>query len=229
MSRLFSIVFFLLFTANLYAAEPPVAFKGECTTSLSNGMTNQTKCSITEVFEGKTYCFGSETSKAAFLANPSKTIAQAEAFYAKTAEPIREKISQERALTIIGSKTCDLSNKDLSSLNFSKMSLGHCKMQNVSFFGTDLRGASLKGADLQGAFLNLARLENADLSETNLTNASIYQAIFDKTNFHGANLTNVRLIGPLGDVDMIGANVKNGQLGASITTGSSGWRPAARG
>ena len=217
MNKIMSTAIFLMFTTTLYAAEPPVAFKGECTTSLSKGMTNQTKCSVSEVFDGKTYCFGSEGSKASFLADPAKTIAKAEAFYAKTTtEPVREKITQEQALVIINSKTCDLSNKDLSSLNLSNMLLSHCKMQNVSLFGTDLRGSSLKGADLQGSFLNLARLENADLSETNLTNASIYQAIFDKTNFHGANLTNARMIGPLGNVDMIGAIVKNGQFGVDI-------------
>ena len=205
-------LFLLFFTSIALAGE----FGDHCTTGLSKGALIKTKCNVNEVFEGKTYCFGSEGARDSFLFDPKDTIKKAEAFYATNPETERQKISQADAQAMIKSKDCVLSNKDLSSLNFSNMSLGHCKMVNVSLFGTDLRGASLKGANLQGAFLNLARLEHADFTNANLTDASIYQAIFDQTNFHSADLTNARVIGPLGNVDMIGAIVKNGQFGVDI-------------
>jgi uncharacterized protein YjbI with pentapeptide repeats len=77
-------------------------------------------------------------------------------------------------------------------------------------------GAKLVGANMQGAYLNLARIENADFSKANLTDAIIFQPIFSKTNFEGANLTNARMIGTLGDVNMNNAIVKNGKFGLDI-------------
>lgn len=201
-----------LFTNVALAAE----FGNNCTTSLSGERLMKTDCSIKTEFEGKEYCFGSEGSKEAFLANPQSTIMKAKAFYAKNAEPEREKITQQQALDEIAKPDCDLSNKDLGYLELDGKDLRHCKMVNTSFFGAYLRGANLSGANLQGAYLNLARLENADLSGANLTDAIIFQAIFDKTNFKGANLTNARMIGTLGAVDMSGATIKKGRFGLDI-------------
>jgi uncharacterized protein YjbI with pentapeptide repeats len=191
-------------------------FGKNCTTSLAQGVMFQTDCAINTEFEGKTYCFGSEESKASFIQNPQMTIAKAEMFYAKNAEAPREKITQEQALAEIGKKDCDLSNKDLGYLEFDKMDLRHCNMVNTSFFGAYLRGANLSGANLERAYLNLARLEGTDLSNANLKDATIFQAIFDKTNFKGANLTNARMIGTLGNVDMSSANIKQGRFGLDI-------------
>ena len=203
----------LLLSANLALAEE---LGGHCTTSLSMGVMNKTDCSVNAMFEGKTYCFGSEESRSAFLMHPAETVAKAAAFYARSAEPERDKISQAEAVKQIQSNTCNLSGKDAGYLELDGMDLRHCKMVNTSFFGAYLRGANLSGANLQRAYLNLARLENADLSGADLTDATIFQAIFDKTNFQGANLTNARMIGTLGAVDMSGANVKNGRFGLDI-------------
>lgn len=191
-------------------------FAKNCTTSLSQGQMFQTDCSIHAEFQGKTYCFGSEDSKASFMQNPQMTISQAQAFYATKTEASREKVTQEQALAEIAKKNCDLSNKDLGYLEFDKMDLHHCTMVNTSFFGAYLRGANLSGANLERAYLNLARLEDADLSGANLKDATIFQAIFDKTNFKGANLTNARMIGTLGNVDMSGANIQQGKFGLDI-------------
>ena len=151
-------------------------------------------------------------SSMAFAAEVTK----AEKFYAANKEAEREKISQADALKQINSKTCDLSNRDAGYLIFNKLDLSHCNMQNVGFFGAELMGAKLVGANMQGAYLNLARIENADFTNANLTNATIFQAIFDKTNFHGANLTNARMIGTLGNVDMSNAIIKKGRFGLDI-------------
>jgi len=206
----------LSFTGLALAGE----FDDNCTNSLSKNTFHKTKCEISEIFGGKTYCFSNESARNAFLSNPQDMIDKATKFYKKNAadnkEPVREKISQADALAQINSKTCDLSNKDAGYLVFNGMDLSHCNMQNVSFFGAELMGATLKGANLQGAYLNLARLENADLSSANLTNATIFQAIFDKTNFQGANLTNARMIGTLGNVNMSDATIIKGRFGLDI-------------
>jgi uncharacterized protein YjbI with pentapeptide repeats/YHS domain-containing protein len=191
-------------------------FGDHCTNGLSSGQMIKTNCSINTMYEGKTYCFGSDDSKSAFLMHPAETIAKATAFYAKNAEPVREKISQADAVKQIQSKVCDLSDRDAGYLELDGMDLRHCKMVNTSFFGAYLRGANLSGANLQRAYLNLARLENTNLSGADLTDATIFQAIFDKTNFKDANLTNARMIGTLGAVDMSGANVKDGRFGLDI-------------
>ncbi len=207
----------LLYSAIAFAA-PQVhgEFGDNCTNGLSRGTFHATKCDINEVYKGKTYCFSNEGARDSFLFDPQAMIDKASIFYAKNAEPEREKITQADALKQINSKTCDLSNKDAGYLVFNGMNLSHCNMQNVSFFGAELMGANLSGANLQDAYLNLARLENADLSKTNLTNATIFQAIFDKTNFEGANLTNARMIGTLGSVNMANAMVKKGRFGLDI-------------
>ena len=208
------------FTALLLSAFSCIAFAGEfannCVTGLSSGLMIKTNCSINAVFEDKTYCFASEESRSAFQMQPAAIIAKAAAFYAKNAEPVREKITQEEAMRIVKSAACDLSDKDLGYLEFDGMDLRHCKMVNTSFFGAYLRGANLSGASMQRAYLNLARLENANLSGADLTDAIIFQAIFDKTNFSGANLTHARVIGTLGNVNMSGANVTNGRFGLDV-------------
>ena len=205
-----------------FAAE----FGDHCTFSLSEGRLFKTQCFISTVYEGKTYCFGTEAGKDEFLDHPQEMIAKAKAFYEKQvmAMPVatdkdsegRTKISQTDALAQIKSKTCDLSNRDAGYLEFDGMDLRHCKMLNTSFFGAYLRGANLEGANLEGAYLNLARLEGTNLSHTNLKNATIFQAIFDKTNFKGANLTNARMIGTLGNVDMSDAIIVKGRYGLDI-------------
>jgi uncharacterized protein YjbI with pentapeptide repeats len=206
----------LVFTNASSSAESGAEFGKQCTTSLSQGQVFQTDCSIKAEFQGKTYCFGSEDSKARFIQNPQMTIIQAQAFYAKTAEVSREKMTQEQAIAEISKKNCDLSNKDLGYLAFDKMDLHHCAMVNTSFFGAYLRGSNLSGANLERAYLNLARLEGTDLSGANLKDATIFQAIFDKTNFKNANLTNARMIGTLGNVDMSEANIQQGKFGLDI-------------
>lgn len=213
--RLIAITLLSIFSTLVSAGE----LGNYCTTSLAAGLLVKSDCSQHTMFNGKTYCFGSAASKMAFdkAQDQQEIIEKATAFYAKTtAEPVREKITQEQANAIIKSASCDLSDKDLGYLEFDGMDLRHCKMVNTSFFGAYLRGANLSGANLQRAYLNLARLENTNLSGADLSDAIIFQAIFSKTNFSGANMTNTRLIGTLGAVDISGANAKNAQFGLDI-------------
>ena len=201
-------------------------FADYCTSGLSKGALHKTNCAINELYKGKTYCFSNEGARDSFLFDQDGMIAKATTFYAANAdkpmaalpnkEVPREKITQDNAMQQINSKICDLSNKDAGYLIFNGLDLSHCNMQNTSFFGAELKGANLKDANLKFSFLNLARLENADFSGADLSNATIFQAIFDKTVFKGANLSNTRMIGTLGKVDMSGANIQHGQFGLDM-------------
>ena len=191
-------------------------FGQSCTNGLSKGVFHQTKCEINELYKGKTYCFSTEGARDSFLLDQDNMIAKAEKFYAANKEVDREKISQADALKQINSKTCDLQNKDAGYLIFNGLDLRHCNMQNVGFFGAELMGANLSGANMKNSYLNLARIENANFSKTDLSNATIFQPIFSKTNFEGANLTNARMIGTLGDVNMSNAIIKKGRFGLDI-------------
>lgn len=202
----------LLFSSTLWAGE----FGDHCTTDLANGHMMKTACEIHTLLDGKTYCFGTEQAKSQFMQNPAGTVEKAATFYARNAEPEREKLTQEQAMSIIQGNACDLSDKDLGYLDFKGMDLTHCKMVNTSFFGAYLIGANLSGTDMQRSFLNLARLEKTNLSGANLTDATIFQAIFDQTNFSSANLTNARMIGTLGNVDMRDAIIVKGRLGLDM-------------
>jgi YHS domain-containing protein len=43
----------------------------------------KTDCSIHGVYQGKTYCFGSEQAKKDFMKDPAANLAKAEQFYSK--------------------------------------------------------------------------------------------------------------------------------------------------
>lgn len=203
------------FSTISYTAESG-AFDNHCTYGLSKGVLKKTKCDINEMYKGQKYCFSLESSRDSFLLDPEGTIKQAKSFYAKNKEVPRVKISQEDALAQINSQSCDLSNRDAGYLIFNGMDLSHCDMQNISFFGAELMGAKLIGANLQNAYLNLARLEKADFSHADLSNATIFQPIFGETIFKNANMTNARVIGTLGKVDMRGINATKGRFGLDV-------------
>ncbi len=208
----FFLIIFVLMAANAYADE----LDQYCTLSLSEGNFHKTDCSVNSSYEGKKYCFGNKKSKSIFLEDPKETLNQALAFYKENKEVSREKISQADANDILDDPDCNFSHKDLGYLDFKDKDFTHCTMINTSFFGADLRGANLAGSNLQRAYLNLARLEKANFTGAILIEATIFQPIFGQTNFKGANLTNARMIGTLGNVDMSGALIVNGQFGLDV-------------
>ncbi len=213
--KIIATVIVLMFSSISYSVESG-AFDNHCTYALSKGVYKKTDCSINEIYKGQKYCFALESSKDSFLLDSDNTINAAKKFYENKAEVARTKISQEDANVQINSQSCDLSNKDAGYLDFKGMDLGHCNMENISFFGADLRGAKIVGANLRNAYLNLARIEDADFSQSDLSNATIFQPIFGNTLFKNANLSNARVIGTLGKVDMSGADARNGRFGLDI-------------
>ncbi len=51
--------------------------------ALAQGQIVKTDCSISSQLEGKTYCFGNEEAKDAFMKDPAGNVAKAEEYYSK--------------------------------------------------------------------------------------------------------------------------------------------------
>jgi YHS domain-containing protein len=70
-----------LATATLAATKGE--FDNMCTQGLAMGKDVQTDCSVNATIKGKTYCFGNEAAKEAFMKNPEANLAKAQAYYSK--------------------------------------------------------------------------------------------------------------------------------------------------
>jgi YHS domain-containing protein len=64
-----------------YAAQGE--FNNLCAEGLSQHKQIKTDCSINGSYQGKTYCFGSDQAKEAFMKDPATHLTKAEAFYQK--------------------------------------------------------------------------------------------------------------------------------------------------
>jgi YHS domain-containing protein len=58
-------------------------FGNYCAMGLVNGEKKITDCSISEKIDGKTYCFGNNAAKEAFLKDPQANIAKAQETFSK--------------------------------------------------------------------------------------------------------------------------------------------------
>jgi len=54
-----------------------------CSMGLALGKDIQTDCSVNAQFQGKTYCFGSQSALTQFMADPSGNLTKAQAYYSK--------------------------------------------------------------------------------------------------------------------------------------------------
>ena len=72
---------FLLSLSLSAAAADEAEFGGECVMGLALGKDIKTDCSVSTVYDGKTYCFGNETAKQLFLKKPDEFLLQAQIFY----------------------------------------------------------------------------------------------------------------------------------------------------
>jgi YHS domain-containing protein len=82
----YAIVAALLLGLSLSAAAADEAeFDGECVMGLALGKDIKTDCSVSTVYNGKTYCFGNETAKQLFLKKPDEFLLQAQIYYSSKA------------------------------------------------------------------------------------------------------------------------------------------------
>jgi len=56
-------------------------FDGECVMGLALGKDIKTDCSVSTVYDGRTYCFGNETARTLFLKKPDEFLLQAHIYY----------------------------------------------------------------------------------------------------------------------------------------------------
>ena len=66
------------------AAEEAAAdaeFGGECVMGLAFGKDNKPDCSVSTVYDGKTYCFGNETARQLFLKKPGEFLLKAHVYH----------------------------------------------------------------------------------------------------------------------------------------------------
>ena len=116
----------------------------------------------------------------------------------------------------------DLRGKDLSDLDLSRLDFRHANLRGASFFGSKLVLADFRGATLEGANLNGAWLMGTDFTGANLTRASLLSVVVlggevkKMPVFKGANLTGVKMIADLPGADLSGANFSNAMVGVNI-------------
>jgi len=58
-------------------------FNNLCAEGLAQHKQIKTDCSINGSYQGKTYCFGSDSAKEAFMKDPATHLSKAEAFFSK--------------------------------------------------------------------------------------------------------------------------------------------------
>lgn len=70
------------------AAMPAQAgeYGNRCAMGMASSSEVETDCSVSETIDGKTYCFGDEDARAAFMENPAANIEKADAYAAKTSK-----------------------------------------------------------------------------------------------------------------------------------------------
>jgi YHS domain-containing protein len=68
-------------TESAKPAASDAEFDGECVMGLALGKDIKTDCSVSTVYDRRTYCFGNETAKQLFLKKPDEFLLQAHVYY----------------------------------------------------------------------------------------------------------------------------------------------------
>ena len=120
------------------------------------------------------------------------------------------------------SRPADFNGKDLSDLDLSGLDFRYAKLQGVSFFGSklvrsDFRGASLVGSNLNGSWLMGTDFTGADLTRASLLSVVVLGGEVKKMPiFKSANMTGVKMIADLPGADLSGADFSRSMVGVNI-------------
>ena len=112
----------------------------------------------------------------------------------------------------------DLSQADLSNLEFLEADFRNCNLAATRFFNCDLAGADFTGANLAYADLRRANLANAFMTRAmasgiDLTGANLVDTNLDGADLRGAKLGGVHLVG----ASLVGADLRMSDLrGANL-------------
>jgi uncharacterized protein YjbI with pentapeptide repeats len=86
-----------------------------------------------------------------------------------------------------------LSNDNLSQLNLSNINFSKCDLTNFYFKHTNLSGANLSNTILIKADFTYSNLTNTNFSNANLSYANFTNAELNGTNFNNAHLSHIQL------------------------------------
>jgi len=116
----------------------------------------------------------------------------------------------------------NLSGANLTKANLSSSLLLQANLNKTNLSEANLSSANLTAANLIGANLMQANLRSANLTAADLSGANLKNAHIDYyTNFRGANLTKVSLVGVTLQCDLSGAILSEGNLcGANLSGGN---------
>ncbi|PSB23379.1 stress protein [filamentous cyanobacterium Phorm 46] len=116
----------------------------------------------------------------------------------------------------------NLSGANLTKANLSSAKLLQANLNKANLSEADMRSANLTAANLIGANLMQAYLGSANLTAADLSGANLKNAHTDYyTNFRGANLTKVNLVGVTLQCNLSGAILSEGNLcGANLSGGN---------
>jgi uncharacterized protein YjbI with pentapeptide repeats len=111
----------------------------------------------------------------------------------------------------------DLSDLDLSGLDFRKANLRGASLFGSKLVQADFRGATLEGANLNGAWLMGTDFTGADLHRASLLSVVVLGGAVKKMPiFKGANLSGVKMIADLPGADLSGADFSRAMVGVNI-------------
>lgn len=102
----------------------------------------------------------------------------------------------------------DLSETDLSRMDFTGADLAWCNLCEVDLYRTVLVEANFWNADVRNATLRLANLAEADLSGAKITGSDLREAVLFKSNLAEAKLNGANLTG----ADLTEADLTNAVL-----------------
>ena len=214
-----------LLLSSLAFAAPPAnkpqvhgEFADNCTNGLSRGTFHATKCDITEVYQGKTYCFSNEGARDSFLFDPQAMIDKAAIFYAKNNEaPPRgaNEASSRGANEAPPRGVYEAPPRGVTEAPPNAVSEAP-EREKISQADA-LKQINSKTCDLSNKDAGYLVFNKMDLSHCNMQNISFFGAELMGANLSGANLQGAYLnLARLENANLSKANLSNATIFQAI-------------
>jgi uncharacterized protein YjbI with pentapeptide repeats len=120
------------------------------------------------------------------------------------------------------SMPADFAGKDLSNLDLTGLDFRKANLRGVNLFGSKLVQSDFRDATLEGANLNGAWLMGTDFTGANLSRASLLSVVVlggevkKMPSFKSANMTGIKMIADLPGADLSGADLSRAMAGVNI-------------
>lgn len=124
---------------------------------------------------------------------------------------------EQRLATADKNHVADLKRKDLTELDLSGLDF-----RQANLWGSDMRRANFSHSNLSGLVLDLTVMSKINLSNADLSNTSVFGVHLGGANLSHANLTGSRFIATLDRSDLSYANLSNVDWGVDMKNQSMG-------